>query len=301
MYPNSYTIPQAQPLLNTEQGELIAVGNKIPQSRVENSALLKRLANINQKYNEAAVDNRILKANVETLRAKVKMEEDVKPLTGMTLFYSTIADMSSANGIVRAPAEVDLEIRGHLGIFRQYGEEDAEPDEPCLVGWWLRRPPGKATCAQVQAVGWPPVRSFRKNILYVHPEKHVCDSSNSPAAFVKVGMDGAPYLRKVDLKMFNSYQELSMAPQKMFSSFTTRNSCSPGMSERDYMNESKVMNLLNGSDYVRTYEDKDGDWMLVGDVPWEMFVESCKRLRIMKGSEAIGIAPRAMEKCKNTS
>lgn len=27
--------------------------------------------------------------------------------------------------------------------------------------------------------------------------------------------------------------------------------------------------LLDGSsDFVLTYEDKDGDWMLVGDVPW---------------------------------
>lgn len=41
----------------------------------------------------------------------------------------------------------------------------------------------------------------------------------------------------------------------------------------------------NGSDYTPAYEDKDGDWMLVGDVPWEMFISSCKRLRIMKASE----------------
>lgn len=27
--------------------------------------------------------------------------------------------------------------------------------------------------------------------------------------------------------------------------------------------------LLDGSsDFVLTYEDRDGDWMLVGDVPW---------------------------------
>lgn len=27
--------------------------------------------------------------------------------------------------------------------------------------------------------------------------------------------------------------------------------------------------LLNGSsEFVLTYEDKEGDWMLVGDVPW---------------------------------
>ncbi|CAL9232076.1 unnamed protein product [Arabidopsis halleri] len=38
--------------------------------------------------------------------------------------------------------------------------------------------------------------------------------------------------------------------------------------------------------FVPTYEDKDGDWMLVGDVPWDMFSSSCKRPRIMKGSDA---------------
>lgn len=37
----------------------------------------------------------------------------------------------------------------------------------------------------------------------------------------------------------------------------------------DFMNESKLMDLLNSSEYVPTYEDKDGDWMVVGDVPWE--------------------------------
>ncbi|KAG5626369.1 hypothetical protein H5410_011587 [Solanum commersonii] len=119
------------------------------------------------------------------------------------------------------------------------------------------------------------------------------------AAFVKVSVDGAPYLRKVDLKMYKSYQQLSDALGKMFSSFTIGNCGTQGF--KDFMNESKLIDLLNGSDYVPTYEDKDGDWMLVGDVPWEMFVDSCKRLRIMKGSEAIGLAPRAVEKCKNRS
>lgn len=38
---------------------------------------------------------------------------------------------------------------------------------------------------------------------------------------------------------------------------------------KDFMNESKLIDLLNDSEYVPTYEDKDGDWMLVGDVPWE--------------------------------
>ncbi|KAH7675124.1 AUX/IAA protein [Dioscorea alata] len=162
------------------------------------------------------------------------------------------------------------------------------------------KPPAKA-----QVVGWPPVRSYRKNIMAVQSEKATKEdgeksgNGTAGAAFVKVSMDGAPYLRKVDLKMYNSYKELSTALEKMFSSFTIGNCGSQGMNGRDFMNESKLMDLLNGSEYVPTYEDKDGDWMLVGDVPWEMFVDSCKRLRIMKGSEAIGLAPRAMEKCKN--
>ncbi|XP_074566805.1 LOW QUALITY PROTEIN: bZIP transcription factor RISBZ2-like [Curcuma longa] len=83
-----------------KQAHLSELEAQVSQLRVENSALLKRLADINQKYNEAAVDNRILKANVETLRAKVKMAEDnVKRLTGTTLSYSThmSSDMSLSN------------------------------------------------------------------------------------------------------------------------------------------------------------------------------------------------------------
>ncbi|CAK9318696.1 unnamed protein product [Citrullus colocynthis] len=160
------------------------------------------------------------------------------------------------------------------------------------------KPPAKA-----QVVGWPPVRSYRKNAMSQKStdagEKGGSGGGGS-GMFVKVCMDGAPYLRKVDLKMYKSYQELSNALAKMFSSFTMAGDYgAQGMI--DFMNESKLMDLLNSSEYVPTYEDKDGDWMLVGDVPWEMFVDSCKRLRIMKGSEAIGLAPRAMEKCKSRS
>ncbi|TVU46058.1 hypothetical protein EJB05_05576, partial [Eragrostis curvula] len=132
------------------------------------------------------------------------------------------------------------------------------------------------------AVGWPPVRSFRKNI-----QSSQKGAGAGAAALVKVSMDGAPYLRKVDLRMYGSYHDLSKALEKMFSSFTIAGSCgSQGMKG---MNETKLADLLSGSEYVPTYEDKDGDWMLVGDVPWEMFVESCKRLRLMKGSEAVGL------------
>jgi len=46
------------------------------------------------------------------------------------------------------------------------------------------------------------------------------NNSSNAITFVKVSMDGAPYLRKVDLKLYTSYSQLSDALGKMFSSFT---------------------------------------------------------------------------------
>uniref|UniRef100_A0A8R7V669 Auxin-responsive protein n=1 Tax=Triticum urartu TaxID=4572 RepID=A0A8R7V669_TRIUA len=74
---------------------------------------------------------------------------------------------------------------------------------------------------------------------------------------------------------------------------------STGKSGRDGLSDCRLMDLKSGTELVLTYEDKDGDWMLVGDVPWRMFTDSCRRMRIMKGSDAVGLAPRAAEKSKN--
>ncbi|CAL0322052.1 unnamed protein product [Lupinus luteus] len=156
--------------------------------------------------------------------------------------------------------------------------------------------------AKAQVVGWPPIRSFRKNTMASNLTKNNDEAEGKPGfgcLYVKVSMDGAPYLRKVDLKNYSNYIELSPALEKMFSCFTIGQCNSHGLHGKDGLSESSLGDLLHSSEYVFTYEDKDGDWMLVGDVPWEMFIDSCRRLRIMKGSEAIGLAPRAMEKCRS--
>lgn len=44
---------------------------------------------------------------------------------------------------------------------------------------------------------------------------------------------------------------------------------SHGAPGRDKLSESKLRDHLHGSEYVLTYEDRDGDWMLVGEIPWE--------------------------------
>ncbi|XP_060205736.1 auxin-responsive protein IAA27-like [Lycium barbarum] len=155
------------------------------------------------------------------------------------------------------------------------------------------------TTSKAQVVGWPPIRSFRKNTLSTKKNDGEGKSGSSNCLYVKVSMDGAPYLRKVDIKNYSNYAELSSALEKMFSCFSIGQCPSDRLPGQEKLSESHLMDLLNGSEYVLTYEDKDGDWMLVGDVPWEMFIDSCKRLRIMKSSEAIGLAPRAINKCKN--
>ncbi|XP_010463449.1 PREDICTED: auxin-responsive protein IAA9-like isoform X1 [Camelina sativa] len=156
--------------------------------------------------------------------------------------------------------------------------------------------------AKAQIVGWPPVRSYRKNTLATTCKNsdEVDGRPGSGALFVKVSMDGAPYLRKVDLRSYTNYGELSSALEKMFTTFTLGQCGSNGAAGKDMLSETKLKDLLNGKDYVLTYEDKDGDWMLVGDVPWEMFIDVCKKLKIMKGCDAIGLAaaPRAVEKSK---
>ncbi|KAI4337565.1 hypothetical protein L6164_015963 [Bauhinia variegata] len=178
----------------------------------------------------------------------------------------------------------------------------ANETRPNLHGSATTNSSAPATKAQV--VGWPPIRSFRKNSLATTSKNNeeVDGKAGSGPLFIKVSMDGAPYLRKVDLRNYFVYPELSSALEKMFSCFTIviSGQCgSHGTLGREMLNESKLKDLLHGSEYVLTYEDKDGDWMLVGDVPWEMFIDTCRRLRIMKSSDAIGLAPRAVEKSKS--
>ncbi|GAB2293581.1 hypothetical protein Dimus_027790 [Dionaea muscipula] len=136
--------------------------------------------------------------------------------------------------------------------------------------------PPEPTASKAQLVGWPPVRASRKNAM------RSCGGGGGRGRgnFVKVAAEGAPFLRKVDLETYGSYEELFKALEEMFS-----HSYGPSSSSSS-----------SGSDYVHTYEDKDGDWMLVGDVPWKLFAGSCKKVRLMKNADAVGLAPRTPTK-----
>ncbi|XP_020586965.1 auxin-induced protein 22D [Phalaenopsis equestris] len=129
--------------------------------------------------------------------------------------------------------------------------------------------------SKAQVVGWPPIGMNRRSGLQGR-RTETNGVAGGGGIYVKVSMDGAPYLRKIDLKVYRSYEELRKALEDMFKCFTSGDFLPASVGGR-------------GSSFAIAYEDKDGDWMLVGDVPWRMFISSCKRLRIMRGSEAKGL------------
>jgi uncharacterized protein YhaN len=63
-----------------KQAHLSELEMQVAQLRVENTTLVKRLTDISHKFNEAAVDNRVLNADVEAFRAKVSLFFSFPPL-----------------------------------------------------------------------------------------------------------------------------------------------------------------------------------------------------------------------------
>ncbi|XP_031400849.1 light-inducible protein CPRF2 isoform X2 [Punica granatum] len=81
-----------------KQEHMNELETQVGQLKVEHTTLLKRLTDVNQKYDEASVDNRILKADIETLRTKVKMaEETVKRVTGIHPLLLAMSNMPNTN------------------------------------------------------------------------------------------------------------------------------------------------------------------------------------------------------------
>ncbi|XP_010271061.1 PREDICTED: auxin-responsive protein IAA4-like isoform X2 [Nelumbo nucifera] len=107
-----------------------------------------------------------------------------------------------------------------------------------------------------QSSDWPPLKPLLRSTL---AEKG--SNRQRTSYFVKVYMEGVPIGRKLDLFAHNDYDGLVRTLGQMF----------------------RTTILYN--DHVLTYEDKEGDWMMVGDVPWEMFLTTVKRLKITRADK----------------
>ncbi|XP_052620525.1 auxin-responsive protein IAA26 isoform X1 [Lactuca sativa] len=150
-------------------------------------------------------------------------------------------------------------------------------------------------------VGWPPVRSSRKNIMtssYSNKVSSVDEkvpidrsggkklsSDNETSLYVKINMDGVVIGRKVDLKAYDNYQSLSSAVDELFRGhLAARGDASSRITNKQ--KDATTVGLLEGNgEFTLVYEDNEGDRILVGDVPWDMFICSAKRLRVLKTCE----------------
>lgn len=156
--------------------------------------------------------------------------------------------------------------------------------------------------APAPVVGWPPIRSFRKNLASTSSSKPASESQNgvtdkvasqkpdetcNKGLFVKINMDGVPIGRKVDLKAYDSYDKLSSAVDELFRGLLAaqRDSSAGGIQNKQEEEKAITGLLVRSGEYTLVYEDNEGDRMLVGDVPWQMFVSTVKRLRVLKSSE----------------
>lgn len=160
------------------------------------------------------------------------------------------------------------------------------------------RPQARGRGAAVPVVGWPPIRSFRRNLASTSaskqpPEPQIGEADAKAALnckkipLVKINMDGIPIGRKVDLAACDSYERLSLAVKDLFHGFLQVQR-DPSKVERTQQgaDETIFSQLLDGSgEYTLVYEDSEGDRMLVGDVPWNVFVSTAKRLKVLRSSE----------------
>uniref|UniRef100_A0A5B6YND2 Auxin-responsive protein n=1 Tax=Davidia involucrata TaxID=16924 RepID=A0A5B6YND2_DAVIN len=120
-------------------------------------------------------------------------------------------------------------------------------------------------------VGWPPIKSWRKKLLHHHQGGRIVNDRTaegergaSNSMYVKVKMEGVAIGRKINLRLYHSYQTLTNSLISMFAKYQKN--------EKDDVR------------YTLAYQDKDGDWMLAGDVPWQTFIETVQRMEILRNA-----------------
>ncbi|XP_010904976.1 auxin-responsive protein IAA20 isoform X2 [Elaeis guineensis] len=155
-----------------------------------------------------------------------------------------------------------------LFVHKNGGDGDDENDGPQLKN------PDELNSGSRALVGWPPVKHPRRRSAGGGAGERWSEDcgSNSYAGgggrrakCVKVKMEGVAIGRKVDLCLHDSYEELFHTLNQMFPT----------------MQHGVAYAHPHHRHFTVTYEDGEGDWLLVGDVPWEAFIQSVKRLKIL--------------------
>ncbi|KAF0896751.1 hypothetical protein E2562_027276, partial [Oryza meyeriana var. granulata] len=93
----------------------------------------------------------------------------------------------------------------------------------------------------------------------------------SPSRFVKVFMHGEPFGRKINLAVHNNYDSLSFTLKRLGNNYS-----------------SLVNNEEDGAvddDFDLLYDDMDGVRYFLGEVPWEVFTMTVKRIYIVPAEQ----------------
>ncbi|TKY54344.1 Auxin-responsive protein IAA31 [Spatholobus suberectus] len=158
---------------------------------------------------------------------------------------------SPSSSVCRNRTDLSTDLRLGLSISPSSQSESAFNSTPSYLPF------------REETFDWPPIKSILRSTL-VGKQSHL---SQRPSLFVKVYMEGIPIGRKLNLLAHCSYDGLVKTLGHMFRTTILCPNSQP---------------LNPGNFHVLTYEDQEGDWMMVGDVPWEMFLNSVKRMKITR-------------------
>ncbi|XP_051229417.2 putative auxin-responsive protein IAA28 [Lolium perenne] len=101
----------------------------------------------------------------------------------------------------------------------------------------------------------------------------------SPRRLVKVFLHGEPFGRKINLSVHNSYDSLSFTLKRL------GNNYSLSQFELSDLEISEEDGALDENNFVLLYDNADGERFFLGEVPWEEFTISVKKIYILPGEK----------------
>ncbi|KAI4335122.1 hypothetical protein L6164_013799 [Bauhinia variegata] len=150
-------------------------------------------------------------------------------------------------------------------VCRNYSSIRMDLSTDLSLGLSISTSPSSNSIPREQSLDWPPIKSTLRSTLVERNSQ----LRQQPFLFVKVYMEGIPIGRKLNLLAHHGYDDLVRALGQMFKTTILCPNSQP---------------LHSGNFHVLTFEDQEGDWMMVGDVPWEMFLNNVKRLKITRAN-----------------
>ncbi|GJN28065.1 hypothetical protein PR202_gb16146 [Eleusine coracana subsp. coracana] len=112
----------------------------------------------------------------------------------------------------------------------------------------------------------------------IEPEYEVKQELSVPK-FVKVFMQGQLFGRKINMAPHNSYMSLSFTLKRLGSNFSMPSH------ELNGIVHNEEDGPLYDNNFIIFYDNMDGDRFFLGEVPWEAFVISVKRIYIVRVQE----------------